>query len=280
MSKPGLIFPLCFLILSGCALSENPEIIADKSETVNPVTESRPMSEPLIDQRVDAIEPPAVTKRFSVDEIRRIQAAMKEIGLDPGSVDGIAGGKTRIAIERLQSGCSGILPLLENLAPVIIPGTNKTPSRQETLMLQKELRKAGFNPGPADGIFGAKTKAVAAQLYTHCPTAHEYATALAGGSETAKAAVSSETGTRMTKASAATNPAREEFIKPTSAPVPAASQEEIRILQLRLRDAGFDPGPFDGVMGPRTLKALEEFQAAQRAGKIKPAIAAGIGAQY
>jgi len=31
--------------------------------------------------------------------------------------------------------------------------------------------------------------------------------------------------------------------------------------QLALRDAGFDPGRIDGVMGPRTQAALREFQA-------------------
>ncbi|MGH7795309.1 MAG: peptidoglycan-binding domain-containing protein [Candidatus Binatia bacterium] len=71
----------------------------------------------------------------------------------------------------------------------------------------------------------------------------------------------------------------------TRASVPATmssrSPEDIRILQLRLRDAGFDPGPFDGVMGPKTRLALERYEASQRGGKIKTSLTTrSIGGQY
>jgi peptidoglycan hydrolase-like protein with peptidoglycan-binding domain len=82
------------------------------------------------------------------------------------------------------------------------------------------------------------------------------------------------------KTSAPEDPESQQAGKAITVKAAGTSREEIRILQLRLRDAGFDPGPFDGVMGPRTSKALEEFQAAERAGKINPAMAKGIGVQY
>jgi peptidoglycan hydrolase-like protein with peptidoglycan-binding domain len=37
----------------------------------------------------------------------------------------------------------------------------------------------------------------------------------------------------------------------------------VRDAQVALRDAGFDPGEIDGVMGRRTRAALREFQASQ-----------------
>ena len=40
-------------------------------------------------------------------------------------------------------------------------------------------------------------------------------------------------------------------------------QELIRRAQMALRDAGFEPGSIDGVMGPKTETALLHFQAAQ-----------------
>jgi Putative peptidoglycan binding domain len=40
-------------------------------------------------------------------------------------------------------------------------------------------------------------------------------------------------------------------------------QNMVREAQIALRDAGFDPGEIDGVMGPRTRAALREFQASQ-----------------
>jgi peptidoglycan hydrolase-like protein with peptidoglycan-binding domain len=73
---------------------------------------------------------------------------------------------------------------------------------------------------------------------------------------------------------------RQEAAKQPSAPVAVRPQEDIRILQLRLRDAGYDPGPFDGVMGPKTKLALQQMQASQRRGKAKNTVKAGIGVQY
>ena len=61
----------------------------------------------------------------------------------------------------------------------------------------------------------------------------------------------------------------------------AGAREEVRILQLRLRDAGFDPGPFDGMMGPKTKAALEKYEASQRGQKTKASLVSRtIGDQY
>src|ERR1044071_6141163 len=38
------------------------------------------------------------------------------------------------------------------------------------------------------------------------------------------------------------------------------SQTNVRAAQEALRDKGFDPGPVDGIMGPRTQQALRSFQ--------------------
>jgi peptidoglycan hydrolase-like protein with peptidoglycan-binding domain len=40
-------------------------------------------------------------------------------------------------------------------------------------------------------------------------------------------------------------------------------QEQIRQAQQHLKDAGFDPGPIDGQLGPQTQAALREFQKSQ-----------------
>jgi peptidoglycan hydrolase-like protein with peptidoglycan-binding domain len=42
-----------------------------------------------------------------------------------------------------------------------------------------------------------------------------------------------------------------------------SDQNLVRDAQVALRDAGFDPGEIDGVMGRRTRAALREFQASQ-----------------
>ena len=40
-------------------------------------------------------------------------------------------------------------------------------------------------------------------------------------------------------------------------------QQHVRVTQEALRREGFDPGPIDGVMGPRTVAAIEAFQKAE-----------------
>lgn len=36
--------------------------------------------------------------------------------------------------------------------------------------------------------------------------------------------------------------------------------ELIRMVQLTLKDSGFDPGPIDGILGPKTREAIKKFQ--------------------
>jgi len=36
--------------------------------------------------------------------------------------------------------------------------------------------------------------------------------------------------------------------------------ELIRMVQLTLKDSGFDPGPTDGILGPKTREAVKRFQ--------------------
>ncbi len=40
----------------------------------------------------------------------------------------------------------------------------------------------------------------------------------------------------------------------------AGSQQHVRVMQQKLKDSGYDPGPIDGVMGPQTAAALKEYQ--------------------
>ena len=90
----------------------------------------------------------------------------------------------------------------------------------------------------------------------------------------------SETNGITATVSTVKNPTRIEVSKQVAAPAPIRSQEEIRILQLRLRDAGFDPGSFDGVMGPKTKLALQQYQLAQGADKSKASLTLGITGNY
>src|SRR5438105_10551543 len=41
---------------------------------------------------------------------------------------------------------------------------------------------------------------------------------------------------------------------------PTAGKDDVRTAQQALQDKGFNPGPIDGIMGPRTKAALSDFQ--------------------
>jgi peptidoglycan hydrolase-like protein with peptidoglycan-binding domain len=50
---------------------------------------------------------------------------------------------------------------------------------------------------------------------------------------------------------------------PVRVPAPTLSNALVSLVQRHLVDLGFDPGPVDGLMGPRTRKAIRRFQRAQ-----------------
>ena len=64
----------------------------------------------------------------------------------------------------------------------------------------------------------------------------------------------------------------------SAAPSPASTaadrtplnQDEIRELQARLKAVGMDPGPIDGVVGPRTTAALQKYGAARALANPEP----------
>jgi peptidoglycan hydrolase-like protein with peptidoglycan-binding domain len=42
--------------------------------------------------------------------------------------------------------------------------------------------------------------------------------------------------------------------------VPTLNPDKIRVIQQALQSKGFDPGPIDGIFGPRTREAVRNFQ--------------------
>jgi peptidoglycan hydrolase-like protein with peptidoglycan-binding domain len=43
-----------------------------------------------------------------------------------------------------------------------------------------------------------------------------------------------------------------------------AGSEQVKAVQKALQDKGMDPGPVDGIMGPKTMAALKAFQKDQK----------------
>ena len=140
-------------------------------------------------------------RTFSPDEIRLIQVRLTEAGFDVGPIDGVLGSRTKSALLRFHSGCIIVKDLpphlnsepqtaerlsspaspaekqtrsvLSKSSPAVASmkdeaskmnfATEKTPSREEIRLLQTQLKAAGFDPGPLDGLLGPKTQSALQQ---------------------------------------------------------------------------------------------------------------------
>jgi peptidoglycan hydrolase-like protein with peptidoglycan-binding domain len=277
VTRFSAIISICILTVSGCALHDEPELTTEAAVVSLPVVESERMP-PMPDGERSKAQPatePILTA--SMDDIRRLQMRLRELSFDPGPVDGVAGAKTKAAFQRLQAGCMKLEPLGEKL-PIAAQEKVGLFNRDETIKIQNQLRAAGFAPGPVDGIFGNKTKAVLSQVQSGCLMAKNLNGRLEWASGPTKMQIPVAASADVLKTPATQQ--RSMALARTEAQQPARSQEEIRILQLRLRDAGFDPGPFDGVMGQKTRSALQQYEESQRGKKVKTSLTTNMSGQY
>jgi peptidoglycan hydrolase-like protein with peptidoglycan-binding domain len=275
VNKAALMISMCVYVVAGCALFDSAETDSEKV----PVAATEPVDENASvallgaapEQEARQTPPRTLTR----DDIRRLQSSLKEMGFDPGPADGVAGARTRAALSRFQESCSKVKGLIDRPELDLQTSTGnqmvKIPSKQETQEIQSRLRRAGFDPGAIDGVFGKRTRSVLVQIKISCPTASEFAgifdrPAAQAGKQASSVQTAASGSTKLYTLSGSSGTEAIKKLPPTAA---AQSHEEIRILQLRLRDAGFDPGPFDGVMGPKTKLALQQYETNQRSQKTK-----------
>jgi len=233
---------------------------------------------------------------LSRNEIRRVQAALKENNFDPGPVDGILGPRTEGALRQLQLGCSK----LQDVAEISAVGTswpdreadskslseriNLTLNNEEVQKIQVQLKQAGFNPGPVDGKLGPRTKSALLRARSACSLANQFRTIEPENfsfttAESPEVATISSKPPKDARASVAYRSSNvldsgSSSLIHTAEKISGAN--EIKLVQIRLREAGFDPGPIDGIMGPRTRSALQRYRASNGA-KMTSARMLGIG---
>lgn len=273
MDKTVLVIPICILAFASCSVWQSAEPELEKADVAAPAApvEQGPAL-PALSAAPSTTEKPVTV--LDQSDIRRLQIRLKQVGFDPGPADGIAGAKTKAALVRLQNACSVWQSMrAESVKPGAEDSERSIPaSTHEVRLLQTQLHDAGFDSGPADGVFGARTKAAWTGVKEVCPTLGNFAGISAypvGAGEKEKATPVSVANTpHIAHVSNGAGGTAQDSWRPSQ------SREEIRILQLRLRDAGFDPGPFDGVMGPKTKLALQQYEASQRGKRAKIAVTA------
>jgi len=258
---------MLLLLISGCVIADPDSQTADtrppsEMQSIAPAEPARDNDTPLVTNKIP-----------SKDQIQLIQRRMKAAGFDPGPIDGIIGPKTIAALHRFQSGCAMVKDLLDETATDISQESHAlkltalasaTPRKDDVRAIQTRMRAAGFNPGPSDGILGPRTKSILVGVQSGCTLIRAFA-------ETSQQI-------RMVQRQAAPALTSRKRIQPVALPSPVSgpsknnsstlinsanptpTNDEIQLVQVRLKDAGFDPGPIDGIMGPKTRTAILRYR--------------------
>ena len=155
--------------------------------------------------------------------------------------------------EQLEGALSNLRPdideLAKRLSPTAPPVVEPSLERSERVLVQRGLSRLGFDPGPADGVFGGKTREA---IRSWQSSAGYEATGLLTG-EQAKMLIE-EGDEEDPEDSGETEPG------PPEEPVLVLEKSERILVQCGLSRLGFDPGPADGAFGRKTRGAIRSWQ--------------------
>ncbi|MBF8254863.1 MAG: penicillin-resistant DD-carboxypeptidase, partial [Deltaproteobacteria bacterium] len=184
MTKSLSLVMLSFAVFGCATLSDSPETPTAASPGAQ-ITGAQSENVPLntgakLANAGDSDRKQISSATFSAEEVRQVQTLLKTVGFDPGRIDGAFGLKTKIALLRLRSSCSGLSDLLQGvaldkIAPAIeSSGAHRKDAartmlrKEEIRVIQVRLKDAGFDSGSIDGISGPDTGAAVARFRSGC----------------------------------------------------------------------------------------------------------------
>jgi peptidoglycan hydrolase-like protein with peptidoglycan-binding domain len=271
MLKKVVFAWLCFILISGCALTETSDVEVESQEAANPTSDLQ--APPAVNEPATAARSEDENKSAGADYVRRIQSHLRNSGFYSGSVDGVVDGDTQAAIQRFRSVCVTLKDLIRNpdgravrpnsgmVAANTGVGKNNGASTTAVRLVQVRLKDAGLDPGPIDGIDGVKTQSARLALQSGCTMLDPVRIVPLNDAH----APTGDGAANATRASAliqrATNRGSEDSNGTTAK---NSGRGAITALQMRLREAGFDPGPVDGILGPRTKTAAQNYHSSLR----------------
>ena len=152
----------------------------------------------------------------------------------------------------------------ESHALKLIALASATSRKDDVRAIQARMRTAGFNPGPSDGILGPRTKSILVgvqsgrTLIRAFPETSQQIRMVQR--QAAPALTSRKRIQPVALHSPASGPSENNSSTLINSANPTPTNDEIQLVQVRLKDAGFDPGPIDGIMGPKTRTAILRYR--------------------
>ena len=179
-----------------------------------------------------------------------------------------------------SSDSSKALMTVEQAVAKIAPAPDGVGEESLVFLVERELKLAGFDPGSVDGQVDRDLESAlvayqrAQGLPTDGKTSRDLLSHLVRGNLDRTLKAEQEREAELAKAKASPMPAPEAKI---SKKVPLASTEQgvfpstvrkrspsgtqlVHLVQARLVDMGFDPGPADGQLGLHTRRAIADYQ--------------------
>ncbi len=166
--------------------------------------------------------------------LAEVQRALQEAGFDPGAIDGRMGRRTRSALKTFQSANH-----LKPTGEVNIETWDALQTSRRNRAAPAAQAPQRFTSSAIPRIAPSPAQASVAPDVTEPPEADE----------------------------APSSASQKDAVRSAILESRLRSPERIKKVQLALREAGFDPGPIDGELGPRTDEALRLFQ---RANGLEP----------
>ena len=242
-----------------------------REQLENALTKLRPVTDELA-KRLSPTAPPVGEPRLERSERVLVQRGLSRLGFDPGPADGAFGEKTREAIRSWQSStgdeATGQLTG-EQAKKLIAQGNEEDPEdsgetvsepheepvlvleKSERILVQRGLSRLGFDPGPADGVFGRKTREA---IRSWQSSTGDEATGLL-----ARAQADTLIAEGKPKGKTERDEKEPSLVQRKEAALGLEKSERV-LVQRGLSRLGFDPGPEDGSFNRQTRLALLRWQ--------------------
>ena len=195
----------------------------------------------------------AVARQMTSEQIAQAQQLAAASGGRPGSIAPAAGPSTTVVLPE---------PVTTTVATTHVAQNYGTLGGGEVRQLQRELTQHGYNTGGADGVIGPKTRAAIRhyQADAGLEVTGEADAALLEHVLYTSPPVTNAAPPRTVVKKATTQGTATRAKEPIYRPVDEVNHAYVITIQQELASKGFNVGPVDGAVGPRTRQAIRDYQ--------------------